>query len=84
MTRKVVAIKQTCFASPELYEGELDTGEYFYARCRWGHCRLDIPHGKMVASIQYEDPLKGCFEKGELKKLFAQADIELDEDLLIL
>lgn len=69
-------------AQPEQWKGELDDGERFYAWCRYGVAKLEIPPGKPVAQMKYANPLQGYFEEGDLKKLFAQADIDLDENLL--
>ena len=87
---KVVKIVRTCFACPEQYEGELSNGEKFYVRCRWGHARLGVSpnsvdeavHAKPISEIYYDDDIQGVFDAGDLKKLFEQVNIELDESII--
>ena len=87
---RVVKIVKTCSACPEQYEGELSNGDKFYVRCRWGHARLgvssisidDAVQATPVSEIHYDDDMQGAFDNGDLKKLFEQASIELDESII--
>lgn len=74
--KKVKTIEKTCDACPEQYSGTLETGEEIYIRFRWGCGRLDVDE-KTVATIDDDnDPMRGMFNKGELKQLFRDANIE--------
>lgn len=80
--KKVTEIFRTSIAYPEQYEGKLNTGEEFYVRCRFGSGRLDV-NNKTVNEIEYEeDRWRGTFEEGDLVRLFFEAGIYLDKDLV--
>lgn len=80
--------KQTSFACPEQYEGQLLTGEFFYFRYRHGCASLylswyQIPYGPSSAdactSMSVGDGLQGIFESdeqrnGTFKKLLDELD----------
>jgi hypothetical protein len=72
-------LKQTCGACPEAYEGELETGESIYIRCRWGYGYIRIDD-VTVAEVNYEDNYQGLFDSGDVAKMFKEADIEWDEN----
>lgn len=85
--KRVKYIIKTSPACPEQYEGKLETGELFYARCRFGEAELRIGNQQQwdnwelptKETISYRDePLRGAFQKGDLEKLFVFAGILLD------
>lgn len=80
--KEVIELVQTCYMCPEQYEGKLDTGEKVYVRYRWGHGRLDIDDNTISEINTPADPFKGYFDEGELEKLFNQANIKLDIDII--
>lgn len=56
---KVKYIKQTRSACPSQWEGELENGQDFYIRYRWGHLTLDVPFGTTIFGKQLGGSLSG-------------------------
>lgn len=75
--KKVKELIQTCGACPEQYEGELESGEEIYIRCRWGHGYLKI-NDQTVAEVDYNDGWSGTFKEGDVLKMFLDAGIYWD------
>lgn len=81
--------RQTGFACPESYTGELLTGEFFYFRYRNGYAALylswhEIPYGPSTAdchsAMSVGDSLQGIFDGDEQRNAtFTQLLDELDE-----
>lgn len=76
--RYIKSIEQTCGACPSQWEGELDDGNWFYVRYRWGTFRVGI--GKTideavcntVFSCLFGDSLlSGFMTNNEMLKLLA-------------
>lgn len=86
--KQIEFIEQTCIACPEQYEGRLDTGEWFYVRCRGGFQGIFVGTKKQVDKCDFDDytattlfpndPYKGRFENNELQELFNKANINYE------
>lgn len=68
----VKAVRRTCIAAPEQYEGELHSGESFYFRLRGGRASVGI--GRTVdaaaddpgtAVMAFQDPFYAMFDTPE-------------------
>ena len=62
---KAESIEQTCHACPAQFEGQLDTGEYFYGRYRWGCLSIrigDSPDKAVRGREVYCEQLSGDFD----------------------
>lgn len=78
MDRFVVKIKRTVFACPEVWEGELNTGEKIKARIRFGYGYLEVEDITVAEFTAEGDSYLGMFPEGKLLTMFEEAEIQID------
>lgn len=85
--KTVTKILKTSPGMPEQYEGNLDSGERFYVRIRFGRAEIRVGTQEqwdkwelpVACSVVYlNEGYKGNFGEGELQKLFDKAEISVD------
>lgn len=87
--KRVKSIRQTCNFCPSQWEGELENGQDFYIRYRWGCLSLDIPFGTTVFEKELGDGLSGVLSTRPMIEELAQhldfsnaEQVELEDDWL--